>query len=277
MLSLYFLSYVVVLSLLIGFNSLGYIKYISNYKDVNRDIQFSTTLIGFCCLPLTVWVCTVFKKTVFANEKLETDASMAEVDRFKNQVIAGLTTSGFIAGNVCYEILFSEANSDYLWLNKAYFLMMSFAFSFGISAIIVSTLIMLFLGELSSCDKKAYFVMSLRRAKLAIFILSMGCILCWQASITALSAVKYTGDKGGDLQSFSPGLLGLLCLLWYYFRVKKISDGVRVDGRTLTSPEVDEQFEAERDTLLINDPSAILNPLTIKEIERAGDITDSDL
>ena len=274
------LAYTVVISLLVGFNFLGFIKYISNYEDVRRVIQMSTTIIGLFCLPMAFWVIRTFKTTLSITEKSSNKPSFSEVSRFKNQVIAGLTTSGFIAGNVCYETLFAEANSEYLWQNQFYFFMMSFAFAFGVSAIVVSTLILLCLGELDSSDKKASFVVALRRAKLWIFCLAMSCILCWQASLLALSAVKYTGGKGGGLQSFVPGVMGLGALLWYYFRVKSVSDGIRENGRTVTAAALpaaaaggdagdddgDEGGGAgDRSTTLANDPSTILNPLVIVE------------
>ncbi len=41
-------------------------------------------------------------------------------------------------------------------------------------------------------------------------------------------------DKGGDLQSFIPGLFGLLCLAYNYIVVKKVSDGIH----TNSSPRV---------------------------------------
>ena len=218
------------------------------------------------------WVGKTFYVTVSSKEKFNVSATSAEIDRFKNQVAAGLTTSGFIAGNVCYELLFAEANSDRPYQNKYYFLMMSFAFSFGLSAVIVSTLILLCLGELTTNDKKTYFVATLRKAKLGIFILSMGCILCWQASILALSTVKYTGDKGGCMQSFIPGVIGLMTLLYYYYGVKKVSDGIRVNGRTVTNPALlegskagDEAGDTQNSTNLNYDNNTILNPLVIEQ------------
>lgn len=236
----------------------------------------STTIICVFCFPLVFWVAKTFYKTVSNKDKFNVAASSAEIDRFKNQVAAGLTTLGFIVGSVCFEIFTSEANSDKAYQNKFYFLMMSFAFSFGLSAVIVSTLILLCLGELTTNDKKNYFVATLRKVKLGIFILSMGCIITWQASILALSKVKYTGDKGGGLQSFIPGLFGLVMLLRYYYGIKKVSDGIRVNGCTVTKPAVLEGTSVgvggaggggvspAAHTTLSHDASSILNPLVIE-------------
>lgn len=276
-------AYVVVVSLLVGFNFLGFIKYITNYEDVRKEIQMSTSIIGLFCLPLTVWVISTFRTAMCAKDAFNCKGSAADIDRFKNQVVAGLTTSGFISGNVCYELLFAEANSKYMWANKFYFFMMSFAFSFGVSAVSVSTLILLCLGELTSRDKKAYFMVTLRRVKLGIFLLSMSCILCWQASILALSSVKYTGEKGGVLQSLIPGGIGLWALLWYYWGVKRISDGIKLNGRTVTAAAVeddagDANLDITNDSGSVGesacgdegatssrDPSTTLNPLVTGE------------
>lgn len=270
-----FLAYAVVVSLLVGFNFLGYIKYISNWRDVYKDIQMSTTIIALFCIPSVYWVGMTFKNAVFNKEKVcASSVSEAEISRFKNQILAGLATSGFISGNVCYEILFAEANSQHAFLNHYYFFTMSIAFSFGVSAIVVSTLILLCLGELSTANQKAYFVHTLRKAKLLIFVASLSCIFCWQGSILALSAVKYTGEKGGDLQSFIPGLFGLLALSQYYYGVKKTSDGILIDGRTVTAAAIvpsdvegqDRKDKASQshETELLNDNSTILNPLILE-------------
>ena len=84
----------------------------------------------------------------------------------------------------------------------------------------------------------------------------------------ALSAVKYTGDKGGDWQSFVPGVLGLVALLRYYYGVKKISDGIRVNGRTVTAAALPEAENKETSLEMANDSTHILNPLIVQEAER---------
>jgi len=282
-----FLAYAVVISLLVGFNFLGYVKFIENWEDVYRDIQMSTTVVALFCVPMVYWIATTFKKAFFIKDltKEKNPVSPSEISRFKSQIIAGLTTSGFISGNVCYEILFAEAKSDYSFLNHYYFFSMSFAFACGVSAIVMSTLILLCLGELGTHEQKSFFVFTLRRAKLVVFICSLSCIICWQASILALSAVKYSGDKGGDLQSFIPGLFGLIVLLRFYFKVKHISDGIMVNGRTWTGPAVvDSEEDEEKNstqlqegngdgkaarTTLVNDTSTILNPLVIEKVSEA--------
>ena len=264
------LSYLVVLSLLIGFNFLGYIKSISNYKDINKAISFGITIVGVFCIPMVYWILSTFKAAVFAKDPLQATVKKGQVERFKNQIIAGLSTSGFIAGNVCYELLFAEANSDYMWLNQYYFLTMSFAFAFGVSVVIVSTLIILCMGELTTLDKKEYFVATLNKAKMVIFILSIGCILSWQASILALSNVKYSGDKGGDLQSFIVGIFGLISVAWVFFDVKRISDDILRNGRTVTAAAIESKPELSK-LESQNATATVLNPMVSEASDKRED------
>ena len=251
-------SYIVVISLLYGFSYLGYVKSISNYKDVAFVIKMCAVIIVLSSLPLSYWILSTFKTAAYSNEPFKVYPSENEIERFKNQVITGLTTSGFICGVVCYETFFSQANSDYSWMNKAYFAVLCCSFIFGLSAVIVSTLVLLCLGELAALDKKAYFVVTLRRLKLGIFILSMGSVIFWQTSLLASSGVKYTGEKGGDLKSFIPALLGLMTLTWYYYGVKKISDGIVQNGRTVTNAATDLCVNYSRERF---DSEIVVNPM----------------
>ena len=268
-----FLVFVVLISLLIGFTYLGNMKGISNYDEISRDIRLGTIVVAFMSGPLIIWVLRVFNRSLNATEKFNVDATSSEINRVKSQIMAGLTTSGFITGNVCYETIFSEANSDKIWENRTYFFILVLSFAFGMSTIIVSSLILFCSGELPSFDKKAYFVVTLRPVKLWIFVLSLGSLLSWQATLLLMSAAKYTGEKGGYWRSIIPGVIGLVAIFWYYCVVKKISDDVLINGRTLTTAAASEKMKQTsscspddtRESFLRSDQSTILNPLVIEE------------
>jgi hypothetical protein len=234
------LAYVVVVSLLIGFIVMGNIKTISNYKEVEGIISFSVLLIILLSLPALFWLVSVYrevKSTVFeANdtERNETrTAAQEKIDRFRSQILSGVMTAGYIAGNVCYEILFSDANSQYDIANYYYFFTMTITFATGIAAVVLSTVASLCLGEISALEGKTLFIKKMKYLKLMIFVLSLGSLFFWQASVIALGEVKYTGDKKLNEPSVVFGVIGLVVLLWALYRMKHISDGAAEDD---TSP-----------------------------------------
>lgn len=226
------LAYVVVVSLLIGFIVLGNIKTISNYKEVQGIVSFSVLLIIALVLPVLFWLVTVYnevKSTTFETQIAEKNdtriVAQENIDRFRKQILSGVMTAGYIAGNVCYEILFSDANSQYDIANYYYFFTMTLTFATGIAAIVLATVATLCLGEISGLEGKTTFISKIKYLKLMIFVLSLGSLFFWQASVIALGEVKYTGDKKLNEPSVVLGVSGLVVLVWALYRMKRISDG----------------------------------------------------
>ena len=256
-------AYIVVAALLVGFFVLGNIKSISNYKSVSPIISSGVVLIVLIITPIACWVVSTFNRvthdmnmngSVHVNgsriQSREKDREYApnsgskpgsdadsdsgnininqdqikEIQKYQRQMLSGSTTAGFIAGNVCYEILFSAADSPTSWINQYYFLMLSVTFTCGVSSVVICTLMSLCIGGLPTVQAKHVFITRLHSLKVIVFIISTVCLLSWQASIMAIGEVKYTGEKKDYDVSIVYGLAGLVALMATLIICKSISD-----------------------------------------------------
>mmetsp|Transcript_13950 Transcript_13950/g.20869 ORF Transcript_13950/g.20869 Transcript_13950/m.20869 type:complete len:580 (-) Transcript_13950:163-1902(-) len=243
-------AYGVVVSLLIGFSVLGNVKSISNYRDVDGVIFFSVIGIMVIILPFIAWVIQTFWKIKYdkntaepvndaTSSSVEKDENVLMIERWKSQILSGNTTAGYIAGNVCYEILFSDASSDYDLSNKFYFLMMTLTFALGVSAVILSTVAILCLGELGTIAAKVKFMKELKYLKLVIFTLSVGCLLAWQTTVIPMADVKYSGNKAITGPNVVLGFSGFIFLIYVLRATKCVSDAILYDRKASSSTAVE--------------------------------------
>lgn len=147
-----------------------------------------------------------------------------------DQIEVMACTASFVAGNVCYEILFTQTLSSRI-VNFMYMAFLNAAFGFGVVTVAYSVQSNYFLGELDSEAQKLYFRSLLRNQKAKAFIISTCMLLTWLISIILLGKVKYTNTHSGIQVQISMilGILGTILFLYFAFRIKSISSKYKDD------------------------------------------------
>ncbi len=123
-------------------------------------------------------------------------------------------TSSFVAGNVCYEILFSVAGKTGKdeWQSFWYFICNNFTFAFGVTTVSLTTLMTLSLWEMETVTEKQILAYKLHKIKDAVFVMSFSSLFFWMFGCIMGDGVKYTEDhlRGGDWGS-SGTIVGTIC------------------------------------------------------------------
>jgi hypothetical protein len=115
--------------------------------------------------------------------------------QFKDQMSEEAWTAGFIAGNVCYELLFTDTFSSNENLNRAYIMLLTISFSCSLITILISTVTTILFGELRSSEAKTSFAIRIYRIKQVLFFLSFGSLFFWIAASCFIGEVKYATPK----------------------------------------------------------------------------------
>ena len=215
------LSYICVVALLLGLSFVGYIKVTSVNMESVCVIIFTvgaiTTLV--ISAPI-VWSVALIFKIIAADDsnskqsrqsnlkqsrEIMTKASYRSdearlygekyYEAFTGQLSEEAWTAGFIAGNVCYEILFTDLVSKYHIVNSMYMVFLTVTFAFSLAAIIISITVILLFGELRTTQAKLLFAIRIKYVKKILFMLSFGSLLTWLLASCFMAEAKYYGAK----------------------------------------------------------------------------------
>lgn len=251
------MSYVCVLALLLGMSVMGGIKGLTGV--LQDDVEW-IVLTGalFVCIASTMasyYLVGAFH-TVFSSQVNNRNSAIPDISivsilpegtlrssaagpvdfdpelhvRFTAQLSEEAWTAGFISGNICYEILFSDAVSEYIGFNRLYFILLTIAFSCSLLAVITTTVSLLCFGELRSKQAKFIFAVKISKLKDWMFVFSFGSLFFWIMACCWLGEVKYKGAKKTIWPSCVFGPIGACLLMAILLRIKVLSD--RIDYNT---------------------------------------------
>jgi len=238
----------VVLLLIIAFGLIGFVKqrlYYPNWEAMAPVMLWSSVatflLILVFGLRIRRHVDTVREE---CHELASDGKKYSESDRAKQvaakhydfskalmqyAVLSG--TSSFVAGNVCYEILFSEAKKmgPQLWQSYWYFICNNITFSFGVCTVSLSTLMTLSIWEMETVTEKHMLASQLHHIKGALFAMSVLSLFFWMFGTILGDGVKYSGRhlRGGDYDAgFVCGIFCCAIAIYVGVSVKQHSDVV---------------------------------------------------
>jgi len=255
-----FLAYIVILSLLLAFTMIGYVKFKAYYPHSKMEAPIMT-----CGAIVSILVCHIIiffiynsYKSVLADgevrESLLNDKGDFSYRRLVNQIGVAAGACSFIAGNVCYEILFSVAISPkkYEFADFLYFTLLNYVFGAGTAVVAATTTIDYFLQRLSTENQRQNFGLLCKRIKYVIFFLTVSSLFAWMGSIIFMGLVKYTDYKPfnyekGNLYwpSFVLGIFGCVCFLHMTYNLKSISNVIYYKEHTLIdTSNIDKKNEA---------------------------------
>ncbi len=151
------------------------------------------------------------------------------------QIGASASCAAFVASNVCYELLFSDAQDVIFSINYVYFSLGAYTFAASVSVIGISCAINYYLSELDSEEKKTLFCSEIRYMKQHVFVLSITALFTWMASIVFMAQTKYTkeGSQSYINHTYLSSVCGYLfggfgCCLFIHMQInmKLISDRI---------------------------------------------------
>eukprot|EP00600_Ochromonadales_sp_CCMP1393_P015386 CAMPEP_0175022742 /NCGR_PEP_ID=MMETSP0005-20121125/15481_1 /TAXON_ID=420556 /ORGANISM="Ochromonas sp., Strain CCMP1393" /LENGTH=923 /DNA_ID=CAMNT_0016281019 /DNA_START=351 /DNA_END=3122 /DNA_ORIENTATION=+ len=166
------------------------------------------------------------------------------------QISASTFSCSFVAGNVCYEILFSQSlapnqagNYNYFvadnWTFASavavvtistfiqYFVADNWTFASAVAVVTISTFIQFLFGQLEGDLHKVIFCKLVRSYKHLLFLLAATSLFTWLWSVMFMPYVKYTGaHTNAVVRAGVPlmGLLGVLAFLHMAFVLKRASN-----------------------------------------------------
>ena len=164
--------------------------------------------------------------------------------------------SAFVAGNVMYELLFSQSVALEWYLNYFYFAADSWTFAAGVSTVAISTCVNYLFGQLDSHEKKVMFAKLMRPLKGGIFFLSSSSLVSWVLGSILLGKVKYTASHN-DLwePSFYLGIVGSIVVFYTIFAVKRIA------ALCVQKEEQDIRFSLQHDSEASSAKSSLITAL----------------
>lgn len=181
------------LSILIGFSYLGNMKFIENYEDVTYIIAYCTYVTILLILISFYWIHSKYKQTLNTLSMYIENVKF-DYKSFISKLRMSVGCATFVSGNVCYELLFSEAlSTDYY--NKYYFLMTTVCFSTGIIATSITIFIETLIDSMNSEELKIFFANDVRIMKNNVFYLMYVSMLSWLLACIALGEVKYKNKE----------------------------------------------------------------------------------
>jgi len=141
--------------------------------------------------------------------------------QYEAELDQSTTTSGFVAGNVCYELLFSDALAPDIWINYYYFGLTALAFGLAVAACSVSVLMRVGIGGLDTENGRKTFVRKASNVEALVFYLSNTSIFSWMIACLALGYTKYQAPKPQLWEpSFFITCLTVLAVLFIYPMLK---------------------------------------------------------
>ncbi len=239
-----FMAYIVIITLLVAFTMIGYVKshlYYPNYKDI-APIMTIAAIVSIALLHLNFAEIYYKFKSIQSNVHLgsKTSAENAEIavkfgdfsySRMLAQMSATASACSFVAGNVCYEILFSQAAapSNGQASNYIYFILDNWTFASGVAVVATVTTVSYLMQLLETEEQRVAFGRSIRYMKQRVFILTVTSLFTWMCSVIFMGYTKYTTFHRLTWPSFALGCIGSLLFLHMAVNMKLISNSIKRD------------------------------------------------
>jgi hypothetical protein len=219
-------SIAAMVSFLLGFAMIGYIKKIAHYDDYAPVMLIGTVFVALF-VPVVVYM--VYRSFSIARNPhlyVKEDLTFSYASMMGQIDVAASQTS-FIAGNVFYEILFSVADAPTRLPNYVYFISATTTFATGACVIAISTCISFWMARLRTEDHRRRFGRMVKGLKTLLFVLNDISIVAWMTSLTVLGRVKYDAKHGHLYEpSLVLGLFGITVLAASFARIKSISNWI---------------------------------------------------
>jgi len=249
----------VVLLLVMAFGMIGFVKYRPFYPnwELMAPVMLWTSVITFVLIAgiafrIKMHVTTVReeckgsqssggKNNIESRDGVKkTDQKSYDFSKALTQYSVLSSTSSFVAGNVCYEILFSEAKKTGadVWQSYWYFVCNNITFSFGVCTVSLTTLMTLAIWSMETVAEKHLLASRLHLIKGFLFFMSFSSLFFWMFGTIVGDGVKYTGNhfKGGEYSSgFSSGIFCCAIAIYVGVSVKRRSDDVLNAGKVKAS------------------------------------------
>ena len=230
----------VVLLLIAVFSLIGYVKDRRFY--VNWDNMFPVMQYGsvFCAVLVIAFAVLIRMKMVETRREYQANgvttikASTYNYKKTMEQVAILGGTSTFVAGNVCYEILFSEAKQvgPLVWESFFYFICNNLTFAFGVITVSFTTLITLAIWEMNTEEEKHMFALKIHTMKDSIFVMSASSLFLWIVGTIFADRVKYSGihgpEAGGMGISFCLAIPAALTAIYVAYQIKTSANWAHV-------------------------------------------------
>ena len=207
------MSYICVFALLVGLSFVGYIKPTTVDMVMENSVILlvgaTTTIV--LSIPTIYWMASTFRsisstdynsketRKITSNVPLQSEeAAIYGEDYhtiFNEQLSEEAWTAGFIAGNVCYEILFTDLVSENISINAFYMIFLTASFACSLAAVLMAITAMLAFGELRTTQAKLAFAVRIRYVKKLAFIYSFGSLFTWLCASCFMAEAKYSGQK----------------------------------------------------------------------------------
>ena len=220
------LAALVLILLLCGYSLIGLIKNRQFYTDW---FQLFPIMIATAIKTLIACASSFFtiRNQYLSSINIKEDKSARDEyvsNHILDQIEVASSAASFVAGNVCYEILFTQTLSGKIY-NFIYIAINNTTFFAGVFTVAYSVQANYFLGELDSESKKFHFLSLLRKQKGRIFAVSTSMLLTWLLALILLGKVKYISihAKQSDI-SMILGIIGTVLFLYFSYRIKSISN-----------------------------------------------------
>jgi hypothetical protein len=236
-----------VLAILIGFSVLGEQKFINNFADITYLIKFGSYLAIIAIFMIFFWLINTYNSVKNNNdesEKIELDYKT--FDSKLRKCVGGAT---FVAGNVCFELLFSEALSTPAF-DTYYFFMTVFCFVTSVIAVASTTTFGILIDFLDNENKKMKFGSRVHLLKNMVFYLMFASLASWLLACIALGEVKYKNKANLFEPSLIIGAFFFIVILHCFNDVRNKCHNLKV----LTEVEASEKSNS----------SMVINPIQRK-------------
>ena len=252
------LAALVLILLLCGFSLLGLVK---NRKFYTHWRQGFPIMTATAALALSACAGNFY----LMRNKYLSSSKIKEVKVIKDEYVSkhildqievASAAASFVAGNVCYEILFTQTLS-HRGYNFMYMAFNNSTFFAGVFTVAYSIQANYFLGELDSEAKKLHFLRLLRKEKGRIFVVSTSMLGTWLLAIILLGKVKYISIHAMQSKvSMIIGIIGTVLFLFFAYRIKWISKKY-VHSVGTTTPTLSSDQEACTEMNIIHQKNRI--------------------
>lgn len=248
-------GFISVLTILIGFSVLGDQKFITNYEDIAYLIQFGSYLAIIIIIIVLYWLISTYNLVNINNDK----SVIIEFDykTFDSKLRNSVSGATFVAGNVCFELLFSEALSSYGY-NTYYFFMTTLCFVTAVVAVATTTTFGILIDFLDSENKKMKFGSKVHFLKNMVFYLMFASLASWLMACIALGEVKYKHK----LYLFEPS--SIICSLFFLVVLNCFVD---IRNKCHITKVLTEEAALEK-----NNSIMVINPMSNKSVTQKKNI-----
>ena len=231
----------VVVTLFVGFGMVGFVKdriFYLNWFDMAPVMVIASIMGGVGCVVAFFVVRKAYLDAIEIDSSSNNDGPTTSsstssnnntfsYQRIETQFGVAASMSSFIAGNVCYEILFTQTLGQKAWNNYWYMCGNNWTFAAGTTVVAVSTLITFYFAELHSDAQKIAFGKQAKQFKKLIFFLTVSSLFTWIVGSLWLGRIKYTSthlDTNMWIPSFAFGIFGGVVTLFSGIRIRYLSD-----------------------------------------------------